>query len=104
MYANNEVGTIQPIKKIAQIVHQKGKLLHTDACQGAEYLPLDTKELDVDLMTINGSKIYAFKGSGILFKKKNIEIEPLIHGGHQERGIRSGTRKYSYNNCTHNSA
>ncbi len=91
MYANNEVGTIQPIKKIAEIVHNKGKLLHTDACQGAEYLSIDTKELNIDMMTINGSKIYAFKGSGVLFKKKNIEITPLIHGGHQEKNLRSGT-------------
>ncbi len=91
MYANNEVGTIQPIKEIASIVHSKGKLLHTDACQGAEYLPIDTKELDVDMMTINGSKIYSFKGTGLLFKKKNIEIEALIHGGHQEKNLRSGT-------------
>lgn len=91
MYANNEIGTIQPIKEIAKIVHSKNKLLHTDACQGAEYLSLNTKELDVDMLTINGSKIYSFKGSGLLFKKKEIQLEALIHGGHQEKNLRSGT-------------
>lgn len=91
MYANNEIGTIQPIKEIAKIVHAKNKLLHTDACQGAEYLSLNTKELDVDMLTINGSKIYSFKGSGLLFKKKEIQLEALIHGGHQEKNLRSGT-------------
>ena len=91
MYANNEIGTIQPIKKIAQIIHEKGKLFHTDACQATEYLSINTKKLGVDMMTINGSKIYSYKGSGILFKKKNIKLTPLIHGGHQERGTRSGT-------------
>ncbi len=91
MYANNEIGTIQPIKEIAKIVHSKNKLLHTDACQGAEYLSLNTKELDIDMLTINGSKIYSFKGSGLLFKKKEIQLEALIHGGHQEKDLRSGT-------------
>lgn len=91
MYANNEIGTIQPISEIADIAHEYDTLLHTDACQGAEYLSLDTKKLNVDLMTINGSKIYALKGTGLLFKKKEIEIEALIHGGGHEGGMRAGT-------------
>ncbi len=91
MYANNEIGTIQPIKKIAEICHKKNTLLHTDACQGAEYLSLNVKELGIDMMTINGSKIYSFKGTGILYKKKEIKIEPLIHGGGHEQGLRAGT-------------
>ena len=91
MYANNEIGTIQPIEEIAKIVHEHKTLLHTDACQGAEYLNLDTKKLEIDMLTLNGSKVYAFKGSGLLYKKKGTEIEPLIHGGGHEGGMRAGT-------------
>lgn len=91
MYANNEIGAIQPIKEIAQTCHKYNILFHTDACQGSEYLPLDTKELGIDLMTLNGSKVYAFKGTGLLYKKKGIEIEPLLHGGGHEFGLRAGT-------------
>jgi len=95
MYANNEIGTIQPIQEIAQIVHEHKTLLHTDACQGAEYLVLDTKKLGMDMLTINGSKVYAFKGSGLLYKRKGVEIEPLIHGGGHEGGMRAGTENIS---------
>lgn len=91
MYANNEIGTLQPIKEIAQICHKHNTILHTDACQATEYLNLDTKELGMDLMTLNGSKVYAFKGSGIIYKKKGIEIEPLMHGGEHEFKMRAGT-------------
>jgi len=91
MYANNETGVIQPIEEIAKMCHEKGVLFHTDACQGAEYLNIDTKKLGVDLMTLNGSKIYAFKGTGLLYKKKSVSIEPLIRGGGHERGMRAGT-------------
>ncbi|MCX6801412.1 MAG: cysteine desulfurase family protein [Candidatus Diapherotrites archaeon] len=91
MYANNEVGTIQPIKEIAEICHKKNTLLHTDACQASEYLDLNVKKLGADLMTLNGSKVYSFKGTGLLYKRKEIEIEALIHGGGQESGARSGT-------------
>jgi cysteine desulfurase len=91
MYANNEIGTIQPIAEIADICHEHGTILHTDACQGAEYLNLNVKELGIDLMTINGSKIYAFKGTGLLYKRKGIELEPLIHGGGHEHHLRAGT-------------
>ncbi|MFA5357426.1 MAG: cysteine desulfurase family protein [archaeon] len=91
MYANNEVGTIQPIKQIAEICHSKGVPFHTDACQASEYLDLNVKRLGADMMTLNGSKVYSFKGTGLLYKKKEIEIEALIHGGGQESGARSGT-------------
>ncbi|MDD3083616.1 MAG: cysteine desulfurase family protein [Candidatus ainarchaeum sp.] len=91
MYANNETGVIQPIQKISKICKEKKVLFHTDACQGAEYLLLNTKKLGIDMMTINGSKIYGFKGTGALYKKKEIKIEPLIHGGNHEFGLRSGT-------------
>lgn len=91
MYANNEIGTIQPIKEIAQLCHKHNTLFHTDACQATEYLTIDAKELGIDLMTLNGSKVYAFKGTGILYKKKGIELEPLLHGGGHEFKLRAGT-------------
>jgi len=91
MYANNEIGTIQPISEIGKICKMKGVLFHTDACQAAGYLNLDVEKLNVDLMTINGSKIYGPKGSGLLFVKQGTKIEPGLHGGGQEFGLRSGT-------------
>lgn len=91
MYANNEIGAIQPIRKLADIAHKYNVVFHTDACQGAEYLDINVENLGVDMMTLNGSKIYAFKGTGILYKKEWVEIETLIHGGGQERGARGGT-------------
>jgi cysteine desulfurase len=91
MYANNELGTIQPISEIGKICKEKGVLFHTDACQAAGYLNLSVERLDVDLMTINGSKIYGPKGSGLLFVKQGTKIEPSLHGGGQEFGLRSGT-------------
>lgn len=91
MYANNEIGTIQPIKEIAEICKKRKVLFHTDACQAAGYLDLDVKSLGVDLLTLNGSKIYGPKGIGILYVKKGTKITPILHGGGQEFGIRSGT-------------
>jgi len=91
MYANNEIGTIQPIKEIAEIAKEKGIIFHTDACQAANSESLNVKELGVDLLSLNGSKIYGPKGVGCLYKKENIRIEPLIHGGGQEFNLRSGT-------------
>lgn len=102
MYANNEVGTLQPIREIAHIVHtvreerrQKGNdlplYLHTDACQAANYLPLQVASLGIDLMTLNGGKIYGPKQSGVLFVESHVRLTPLIFGGGQERGMRSGT-------------
>lgn len=91
MYANNEIGTIQPIRKISEIVHKHQALIHTDACQGAEYLDINVENLGVDMMTLNGSKVYAFKGTGLLYKKNGVKIEALIHGGSHENGMRAGT-------------
>lgn len=103
MLANNEIGTIQPIIYLSRAIHdhkekQKGQsggnalpFFHTDACQAAGFLSLDVKELGVDLMTLNGSKIYGPKGVGVLFKKKNIRTEPILVGGEQEFNIRAGT-------------
>jgi len=91
MYANNEIGTVLDIKEAAKICREKGIAFHTDACQGANYLTMDVRELGVDLMTLNGSKIYGPKGVGILYKKKDIKIEPIVYGGGQEFNLRSGT-------------
>lgn len=98
MYANNEIGTVQPIRELAEAIKSyklqanSYPLLHSDACQAAGYLPLDIKSLGVDMMTVNGSKIYGPKGIGILYKNKNVKIEPIIFGGGQENGLRSGTQ------------
>jgi len=91
MYANNEIGVIEPIKELATVCRNKGVLFHTDACQAGCSLDLDVKELGVDLMTINGSKIYGPKGVGCLYVKAGIRLEPIVYGGGQERGLRSGT-------------
>lgn len=96
MYANNEIGTVQPITEIANALSSRRRnglfpIFHTDACQAAQYLPLHVDELGVDLMTLNGSKIYGPKGIGLLYKKKHIPISPVIFGGGQEAGLRSGT-------------
>lgn len=89
-YANNEIGTIQPIKDIGKLAQRHNILFHTDACQAGN-LDLNAEKLNFDLLSLNGSKIYGPKGLGILYKKKNIQLEPLIHGGGQEFLLRSGT-------------
>lgn len=93
MYANNEIGTINPMKEIVALVKSKNPktYVHTDACQAAGYLTLDVKELGLDLLTINGSKIYGPKGVGALFIKAGTKIKPILHGGGQEKNLRSGT-------------
>ncbi len=91
MLANNETGTVQPIKEIAQIGKELGIPVHTDAAQAVGKIPVDVNELGVDLLTIAGHKFYAPKGIGALFIKKGTNITPLLHGGGQEEGRRSGT-------------
>lgn len=102
MYANNEIGTIQPIREIARLVKEAradrlGRgvelplYLHADACQAGNYLDLHVARLGVDLMSINGGKMYGPKQSGLLYVKSGIRLEPLVFGGGQERGLRSGT-------------
>lgn len=97
-YANNEIGTIQPIHSIARTIkdfRQKNNTvfpyLHTDACQAGLYLSLDVLKLGVDLMTLDGIKMYGPRSSGILYIKSGVEIHPIVFGGGQERGLRSGT-------------
>ena len=91
MYANNEVGTIQPIKELVEIAHQAGALFHTDAVQAAGKLPINVKNLGVDMMSLSSHKINGPKGVGALYIRSNLNISPIIHGGGQERYLRSGT-------------
>ncbi|YCK83674.1 cysteine desulfurase [Arthrobacter sp. D3-18] len=91
MYANNEIGTVQPIAALAAVAREHGVPFHTDAVQAAGWLPLDVKALGVDALSMSGHKLGAPKGSGVLFTKGRLRMEPLIHGGGQERARRSGT-------------
>lgn len=99
MYANNEVGTVQPLKKIAALLNQKRRgrtadlplLLHTDAAQAANYLDLHVARLGVDMLSINGGKIYGPKQSGALYVNRRARLAPIIVGGGQEQGLRAGT-------------
>jgi cysteine desulfurase len=91
MHANNEIGTIQPIAEVSRIAHEHGALVHTDAVQTFGKIPLDVSELGVDLLSVSSHKIYGPKGVGALYVRKGTPIRPLLHGGHQERGLRAGT-------------
>jgi cysteine desulfurase len=95
MYVNNEIGTIQPIKELAEEISKRKNnnlpLLHVDACQAITMLPVDVKNLGVDLLTLNSSKVYGPNGVGLLYKKNGVNIEPLIMGGGQENNLRAGT-------------
>jgi cysteine desulfurase len=91
MHANNEVGTIQPIEDCARTAHEHGVLLHTDAAQSVGKVPTRIDELDADLLSIAGHKLYAPKGVGALFVRRGVSIEPLTHGAGHEGGRRAGT-------------
>lgn len=101
MTANNEIGTIEPIREIAKVIREwkqangrkttEPPFFHTDACQAAGALDLNVQKLGVDLMTVNGSKIYGPKGTGALYVHRGIKLEPLVYGGGQEQRLRSGT-------------
>ena len=91
MFANNEIGTIQPIKKISEIVHRYGSVLHVDAVQAYMHSPIDVQELGIDLMSTSFHKFGGFKGIGFLYIRNGIELTPLIHGGHQFKSKRAGT-------------
>ncbi len=91
MLANNEVGTLQPVTELAALAHERSIPFHTDAVQAAGWLPLDVRALDVDALSVSGHKIGAPKGIGALFVRGRLSLEPVLHGGGQERGRRSGT-------------
>lgn len=91
MYANNEIGTIQPIKAIGRICREKNVLFHTDAVQAAGHLQIDVKKQDIDMLSLSAHKFQGPKGIGILYAKKGTLLTPLIEGGAQERGRRAGT-------------
>ena len=91
MFANNEIGTIQPIKEIAKIAKQNNVIFHTDAVQAVGNVPIDVKEIGIDMLSLSGHKIHAPKGIGALYVRKGIEFEPFMNGGHQEKNKRAGT-------------
>lgn len=91
MYANNEIGTIQPVEEISKIAKEKGVYFHTDAVQVAGKIPFSVREKGIDLLSLSGHKFYGPKGIGALYIRKGVKIMPFIHGGHQEKGKRAGT-------------
>jgi len=91
VYANGEIGTIEPIEEISKIVHSKNAFLHVDATVATGQVPIDVKALGIDLLTVSSNDMYGPKGVGALYVKDGIRIEPLLHGGGQEKGLRSGT-------------
>jgi len=95
MHANNEIGTIEPVKEIGEIAHDVGALFHTDAVQTVGKIPVDVKKLNIDLLSLSSHKLYGPKGVGALYKKQGIRLEPLMHGGGHEKGYRSGTENVS---------
>lgn len=91
MAANNEIGVLQPLAEVGDIAHARGAVFHVDAAQGAGKIPIDVAAMHVDLLALTGHKMYGPKGCGALFVRKRTELAPLIIGGGQERGLRSGT-------------
>ena len=91
MYANNEIGTIQPVSEIGAVCRQKGVLFHTDAVQAAGHLHIDVREQNIDMLSLSAHKFHGPKGIGVLYAKRGIALENVIHGGAQERGKRAGT-------------
>jgi len=91
MHANNEIGSIEPIEEIGEMARSKGIVFHTDAIQSVGKIPVDVKDMNVDLLSISAHKIYGPKGVGALYVRKGVMLQPLIYGGGHERGLRSGT-------------
>ena len=91
MFANNEIGTIQPIKEIGEICRERKVLFHTDAVQAVGNIEIDVKDMNIDLLSLAGHKIYGPKGTGALYVRKGVRIDNLVHGGGQERARRAGT-------------
>lgn len=91
MLANNEIGTIEPVQALAEAVHKNGTLFHTDAVQAVGHIPVDVNALGVDLLSASAHKFNGPKGVGFLYVRNGVVLEPLIHGGRQENGVRAGT-------------
>jgi cysteine desulfurase len=91
IHASNEIGTIQPIAKIGEICREKGVCFHTDAAQSFGKMPIDVNKMNIDLVTASSHKMYGPKGAGCLFVRRGVKIEPVLHGGGQESGLRSST-------------
>ncbi|HEC81795.1 MAG TPA: cysteine desulfurase, partial [Thermoplasmatales archaeon] len=91
MFANNEIGTIQPIEEIGKIASENNIVFHTDAVQAIGKIPIDVKKLHIDLLSMSSHKIYGPKGVGALFVRENIKLDPILNGGGHEKGLRSGT-------------
>ena len=91
MFANNEIGTVQPIKEIGELCRSKGIPFHTDAVQAAGHMPINVKEMNIDLLSMSGHKFHAPKGVGVLYAKRGMPLFNIIEGGAQERGKRAGT-------------
>lgn len=96
MFANNEVGNIYPIQRMAEMAHDKGILFHTDAVQAVGKTPIDLEHLPVDLLSLSGHKLHAPKGIGALYIRKGVRFRPFLRGGHQEHGRRAGTENIPY--------
>jgi cysteine desulfurase len=96
MHSNNEVGTLQPIREIAALARSSGVLTHTDAAQSLGKVPVDVRELGVDLLTVAGHKLYAPKGVGVLFVRRGVRLESCLHGAGHEDGRRAGTENVPY--------
>lgn len=91
MFANNEIGTINPVAELGRVCHEKGVVFHTDAVQAYGHVPIDVKAMNIDMLSLSGHKINAPKGVGAIYVRKGIRLEPQLTGGGQERGLRSGT-------------
>ncbi len=91
MYANNEIGTIEPIREASTIAHEKGTYLHVDAAAAAGFVPIDVQADGIDLLTLSSNALYGLQGTGALYIKPGLRVQPILPGGGQERGLRSGT-------------
>ncbi|MBF0497946.1 MAG: cysteine desulfurase NifS [Deltaproteobacteria bacterium] len=96
MWANNETGVVFPVEEIAELVKSRGAVFHTDAVQAAGKIPINLKKSQIDFLSLSGHKLHAPKGIGVLYKRKGARFTPFMVGGHQERGLRSGTENVPY--------